>query len=442
MRRYYLHQRKGIFYAELVTPEGRKLTARSTGKATEDEALLVISKWLSDGIPSRKGKQARPIESVSGLAGILKAIKKTDLDGNDAMKIIDTLKGKGLVDVSVVKAGDGARVFTEFLEEFWDYHSSPYVKAKKADGESIGKRHCYEMLSRVHSFYFDYFKERPLNSITKRDMTDFKLFLSEPRKKPENYKGKFAEKLSAAYRNKILIAGLTALKWAYTEGLIAINPSEGFKRAKGTPEKRGVLTPAEAAAIFKTEWKDTRAYTGNLVSITTGIRAGEVLALRKSDIGEKVLYIRHSWSTMDFLKTPKNGEERKVPLLPEVREKLMALLGENPHKVDDPFVFYGLLENKPMDQKILLDGLKEACKTTGIDAEARGIVFHSHRHYYASRMVDRMTADQVCRITGHKSRAVFEEYSEHLTEENLEVMAAAAAESFGKILEFPMGKAV
>ena len=167
MRRYYLHKRNGVFYAELVTKEGHKLTARSTGKATEDEALLVVSKWLAEGIPSGEGGKARPVESVIGLAGILKAIQKNDLDGNDAMKIVNALKTKNLIDVSIVKAGNGARVFTEFLEEFWDYTSSPYVREKKAHGHSIGRRHCYEMMSRVHSFYFDYFAERPLNSINK-----------------------------------------------------------------------------------------------------------------------------------------------------------------------------------------------------------------------------------------------------------------------------------
>jgi len=114
----------------------------------------------------------------------------------------------------------------------------------------------------------------------------------------------------------------------------------------------------------------------------------------------------------------------------------MELLGENPHKVDDPFIFYGLLENKPMDQKILIDGLKTACKTAGIDAETRGIVFHSWRHYFAARMADKMTADQISRITGHKSRAVFDTYADHVIDENIEVMAEAAAESFGKILQF------
>ncbi|MDR3123118.1 MAG: hypothetical protein LBU16_04995 [Treponema sp.] len=51
MRRYYLHIRNGIFYAELVTPERRKLAASSAGKTTEDEALLVVAEWLKTVFP-------------------------------------------------------------------------------------------------------------------------------------------------------------------------------------------------------------------------------------------------------------------------------------------------------------------------------------------------------------------------------------------------------
>jgi integrase len=117
----------------------------------------------------------------------------------------------------------------------------------------------------------------------------------------------------------------------------------------------------------------------------------------------------------------------------------MELLADNPHSVADPFVFYGLLEDKPMDSKILVKGLQEACSQAGIDAAARGIVFHSHRHYYAARMVDRMTAEQVSRVTGHKSLAVLEEYADHLIEENLEEVRAAGAEVFKNVLQFQKG---
>lgn len=114
----------------------------------------------------------------------------------------------------------------------------------------------------------------------------------------------------------------------------------------------------------------------------------------------------------------------------------MELLCENPHKVDDPFIFYSLLENNPMDQKILIEGLKATFKAAGIDVDARGIVFHSHRHFYAARLADKKTVDQITRITGHKSRAVFDTYADHVIDENIEVMAEVTAESFMKILQF------
>jgi integrase len=426
MRRYYLHTRNGIFYAELVTPEGRKLTARSTGKTTEDEALLIVAEWLKYGVPSGKERIPRPAEVVMGFDGILKAIRKIELNDDEAMRIVAALKDKGLVDVSAVKAGNGSVLFAKFLEEFWDYAVSPYVREKLAHGHSLGKRHCYESLNRVRQHYCPAFQDRPLAGITRQDLKEFSFTLKD--------KG-----LSASSINKILICETTALSWAFREGLIAHNPTAGLVRFSGGAKKRGVLSPREAEAVFTVPWEDKRAYAGNLLSITTGLRSGEVLAVRKSDIGAGVLSVRHSWSFIDGLKSPKNGEERKVPLLPEVREALAELLEENPHAVEDSFVFYGLLEDKPMDGKLLIKGLKDACARAGIDMAARGIVFHSRRHYYAARMADVLTADKITRITGHKSRAVFEEYADHVINKNLEEVGAAGAEVFRNILQFRKG---
>jgi integrase len=75
-----------------------------------------------------------------------------------------------------------------------------------------------------------------------------------------------------------------------------------------------------------------------------------------------------------------------------------------------------------------------------IDTQARNIVFHSWRHYYAARMMDKMTAEQVTRITGHKSEAVFAEYADHIIAENLEQMGKAGAEVFGNIIQFSKKK--
>jgi integrase len=98
-----------------------------------------------------------------------------------------------------------------------------------------------------------------------------------------------------------------------------------------------------------------------------------------------------------------------------------------------------MFNGKPAVPRVLLNGLQKTLEEIGIKAKERGIVFHSWRHYYAARMADRMTADQVSRVTRHKSRAIFEEYADHITEENLEEAGRISAEVFGNILSFRKG---
>jgi integrase len=220
--------------------------------------------------------------------------------------------------------------------------------------------------------------------------------------------------------------------------MIPQDVTAGLVRFSDVPEKRGVLSPLESQALFAHTWRDKRAYVASLLSCTTGLRAGEILGLKLTDVGERILNIKHSWSAYDGLKAPKNGETRRVPLLPEVRAKLLELAQDNPHG-SEGFIFYGSLADKPVDRSVLLDGLHDTLAGIGIDAGSRRIVFHSWRHYYAARMADRMTADQVSRITGHKSRAVFEEYADHITEQNLEEVGRVGAEVFSNLLQFRKG---
>jgi hypothetical protein len=200
MRRYYLHTRyEGTFYAELVDPDtGRKLAARSTGTKSRDEALLVIAKWLEAGIPTGRARKPRTLGAAAGIEDILKVLRQTDLDSDDALRIVAALKDRGLISISAVKAGKETVEFTGFLEEFWDYTASPYIREKLAHGQSIGNRHCYESMSRFHRYWEPAFKGRTLDSITRQDLKDFSLG--------------FAEKgLAPASINKILGVGTTAL---------------------------------------------------------------------------------------------------------------------------------------------------------------------------------------------------------------------------------------
>ena len=132
MRRYYLHTRhNGVIYAELVDPQtGTKLNARSTGTKDRDEALLKIAEWLKSGIPTGRVRKARTLEAAAGIENILKVMRGTDLNSDDALRIVQALKDRGLVDIPVVKSSKGAVSFTEFLEEFWDYEAFVHIQQK------------------------------------------------------------------------------------------------------------------------------------------------------------------------------------------------------------------------------------------------------------------------------------------------------------------------
>ena len=105
-----------------------------------------------------------------------------------------------------------------------------------------------------------------------------------------------------------------------------VNPAIGLRKFSGTSKKRDILNQEEVKQLFSSKWDDERSRIGNLLAMTTGLRAGEVVALRKEDIRRDTLMVRHSWSFSDGLKAPKNGDERVVPLLPQIKTELLKLL--------------------------------------------------------------------------------------------------------------------
>jgi hypothetical protein len=139
-RKFYLHTRKGIFYACLVNQTtGLPMSARSTGERDRDAALVVVAGWLKDGLPGKDGRR-RKVETQFDLDGILRGIRKAELDSDGALAIVNALKARGLIDIGAVPAGKGSVNFVDFLLEFFDYDKSAYVKDRRAHGQ-IGRAH-------------------------------------------------------------------------------------------------------------------------------------------------------------------------------------------------------------------------------------------------------------------------------------------------------------
>jgi integrase len=197
------------------------------------------------------------------------------------------------------------------------------------------------------------------------------------------------------------------------------------------------------------DWGDERLYLANLLAATTGLRAGEVAALKDVDIQEASLTVRSSYLEGHGLKKTKTGKSREVPLLPGLRDRLLALAQLNPHA--NSFVFWETYRPEdPMDGRLF--GLKlrdmlvllrtgpaateEATQAALTYWSDRNVVFHSWRHFFATDLSIAVGPDKARKLTGHTTNVVFAGYADHEQTGFLEDMGKVASETFGNIVAF------
>jgi len=434
-----MYRRNGIYYAQIKNEQtGKYLSGRSTGKTNKQDAVIVVAGWLRDGIPEPGEPTRKSTHTVTAIDTVLNAIRTADLTIHDTERILEALKTRGLVHSAVVAGTKGSEPLLDYLIRFWDYDTSPYVADKISHNQSIGRAHCRESANRVRRYWGPEFEGKRLGEVTKSDLRQFGKKLS-------------SSGVSTATVNRAMVAGTVALRWAAENGLIEVNPAAGLMHYSERPKKRGILSPEEAKALFELKWRDERARVANLVAAVTGLRAGEVRALQVRDIGQDRLFIRHSWSDVDGLKSPKNGEERVVPIFPAIRDELLALARTTPHGFDnESFVFPTTLQNKPCELIVFLRGLREALIQLSIgesndaikikraaDAwKARCVVFHSWRHFYAARLADKIDIRRVQLATGHKSAVMAEHYAEHALDADFQAVSEAVGDAFSNIVPF------
>ena len=404
--------------------------AISTRKDNRNEAYAQVVEWEAHGLPDK----AQTIDDFVESQGVIETLKTVDFSEDDVGSIVSVLIDRGFIAGVTYKSEYGSRALVSYLRTFWTYDESPYVREKLAYGHAIGRRRCYEQTSRINHWQ-RYFGDVTIGDITNEKIKEFQLYLKE-------------KKLAAKTINMISETGTIALHWLYDHGHLPSDPTAGLRRFSGTPRKRGVLTDEEVKRLFAGAWEDERGRVGNLLAATTGMRAGEVIALRSEDIGADVVFVRHSWNFADGLKAPKNGETRTLPLLPSVRDSLLTLVKRNPHG-DDGFVFYGTGPDRPMNLEVLgrelnrrfvdislseedrndAEKRKEALK----QMKERGLSFHSWRHLFAAKVADKVDIRSVQLATGHKSQAMAEHYANHRNDEHAQRVFSVVRDIYSEI---------
>jgi hypothetical protein len=239
-RDYYIHKRQhGIYYVEFIDiASGKKLSARSTGETDKVKAQVKAELWKTGGIPTGRLKKPRPIEEAAGIEAVIRVIGKSELNSDDALRIVSKLKSMGLIDISAVKnTGRGAVPFVPFLENFWDFDKSEYIQDKLAHGYRFTRRYAYECLKRVKSEFKPFFGDKKINCVTKDDLNKLSNRLRE-------------RGLATSTINQIIMTCQIPLRWCYRQGIIPADPCAGLTKFSIKNKKRGVLTAEEARELF------------------------------------------------------------------------------------------------------------------------------------------------------------------------------------------------
>lgn len=232
-------------------------------------------------------------------------------------------------------------------------------------------------------------KERPLSDITR---TDIELYFRE--RQLAGAKGGTLE------RERVLLS--RCFRAAVDDEILQKNPMKGLRRFRTVPRTRVMSVDEETKlrAIISEEWQ--RWLT---VALTTGLRLGELMALRPMDLREDGawIYVR-----------PESNKTRKgrlVPLRPETRE---ALAQQAQYRGIDATPDYRYF---PQTKAAAQMTLKRGFKKLGIKP---GVSVHDLRRTFATRCAAaKMYPRHLQLILGHTDVSTSMKYYVHEEQQSL-----------------------
>ena len=296
-------------------------------------------------------------------------------------------------------------------------------------GRKVSTTVGYGSYLRVHIAPF--FGEKPIGDITKEDIEEFVavcLDNDQSIKSTRNYLGFLHSVFDFALRKGWVVANpckavekpeavdedqdIRFLDQAELDALLAATAGPRSRRKAGTAERArrvrrlrvseqmpwkaiaGELGIAESTAIYlyrldldETGPADPLNDVERVLYLTaamTGMRQGELLALRWMDVDWMAhrVRVRRNFVRGKFGTPKSKRSSRSIPLADDVARELELLFQRSSYQADEDLVFAHPHTGKPIDRSQLLKRFKAALKRAGV----REIRFHDLRHTFGTRM--------------------------------------------------------
>lgn len=232
-----------------------------------------------------------------------------------------------------------------------------------------------------------YFGNKPLKDITLHDIEQFKSKLLTERK------------ITNKSVNNYLSILRICMKWAVEKDILTTLPR--IKPLKVPPnDKYDFLTEAETLKLLEHsvgKWHDMI-----LLGVRTGLRFGELIALKWEDINFKAKTLTVSRNVVHSIEgSPKNNRTRTIPLTQDITKMLSQKAKDN------EYIFYND-EGQPLHYTYCRKKLHRFCKLSGI----RTINWHALRHTFASHLAAKgVSVFAIKELLGHSDIKMTMRYS-------------------------------
>ena len=301
--------------------------------------------------------------------------------------------------------------FGDWLTYWYENHSKPKIRPTTQE--------TYESRIRLH--IIPEIGDIPLNKLTQNDLQQFYARLKKSGRK--KHVDKFGEGLSDRMVRSCHTTCRTALEKAVNEGLIRINPAVGCKLPPKKAKKMQVLTPPEITR-FLIQAREEGYYELFLLELTTGMRRGEILALKWRDLNLKTGELHISRQVLKvngkvLISTPKTKSSNRMILLPP---EMTELLAELKTRTDSEWIFPSPLDlTQPRHPSAVYHRFQKILER----ANCKRVRFHDLRHTFATMALENgMDIKTLSAMIGHVSAETTLNIYSHITD-TMQQQAAA-----------------
>jgi len=311
----------------------------------------------------------------------------------------------------------------DYLQPFYKWDECPHVERLRSEKHPISQQHVKHQWALIDKYILtDPIADRNVHELRRGDILDFRqrlLIIKTDRQ-----------------ANRIIGVLKTCIKEGVFREELDRDPTLGVGRIRHGSQERGVFTQKEIKALFPAEgpgpWGDLKAYVCFLLAATTGMRRGEILALRWGDVGlkEKVYHVRQAWIDDTHIGLPKWRKVREnLPLPDVVVKKLKELRTERLHVLPDALVLHKD-DGSRLSLRWWQDKFRAAMVKAKIKAKERTLTAHSFRHSLNTLLRAQGIPDEQIRAAMGWTTAKVQDIYTHLSAEHLRSQASAVDRIF------------